>query len=71
MRANPVLAVMLLVALLLPAVLPASGPAADTPVKQWTVMVYMSADNNLEPDGIHDLNEMESVGSTDDVNIVV
>lgn len=71
MRAHPVLAVMLLAVLLLPAVLPASGPAADLPVKQWTVMVYMSADNNLEPDGIHDLNEMESVGSTGDLNIVV
>jgi hypothetical protein len=56
--------------LLLPAVLPAASPPADGTVKQWTVMVYMSADNNLEPDGIHDFNEMETVGSTDDVNIV-
>jgi hypothetical protein len=62
---------MVLLALLLPPVLPASGPAADRPAKEWTVMVYMSADNNLEPDGVHDLNEMETVGSTDDVNIVV
>jgi len=71
MRKRTVLAVMVLAALLLPSVLPAAGPAADPSVRLWTVMVYMSADNNLEPDGVHDLNEMESVGSTDDVNIVV
>lgn len=71
MRAQSALAVMVLLALLLPPVLPASGPAADRPAKEWTVMVYMSAYNNLEPDGVHDLNEMETVGSTDDVNIVV
>jgi len=71
MRNRPALAVMLLAALLLPSVLPAADPGADPSVKLWTVMVYMSADNNLEPDGIHDLNEMESVGSTDEVNIVV
>ena len=70
MRKRPVLAVMLLAALLLSPVLTASGPAAGPSPKQWTVMVYMSADNNLETDGIHDLNEMESVGSTVDVNIL-
>jgi hypothetical protein len=61
---------MLLAALLLTPVLPAAVPEAGPPVKLWTVMVYMSADNNLEPDGVHDLNEMESVGSTDEVNIL-
>jgi hypothetical protein len=45
------------------------GPAA--PKKKWTVMVYLNAANNLEPFGIEDMNEMESVGSTRDVNIVV
>ena len=70
MKERPALAVMLLAALLLSPVLTASGPAAGSALKQWTVMVYMSADNNLETDGIHDLNEMESVGSTVDVNIL-
>ncbi|MBU7023078.1 MAG: hypothetical protein HXS40_02835 [Theionarchaea archaeon] len=37
----------------------------------WTVMVYMDGDNNLEPSAIDDLNEMEAVGSTSNVNIVV
>jgi len=38
---------------------------------EWTVMVYLDADNNLESAGIDDINEMEIVGSTTDVNIVV
>ncbi|MGC1120895.1 MAG: clostripain-related cysteine peptidase [Candidatus Methanofastidiosia archaeon] len=37
----------------------------------WTVMVYMDGDNYLEPSAIDDLNEMEAVGSTSKVNIVV
>ncbi|MEN6547047.1 MAG: clostripain-related cysteine peptidase [Armatimonadia bacterium] len=39
--------------------------------KQWTVLVYLDADNNLEPYGIQDLNEMEQVGSSSDVNVLV
>jgi hypothetical protein len=38
---------------------------------KWTVMVYMAANNNLEPDSIINLMEMAAVGSTPDVNIVV
>lgn len=37
----------------------------------WTVMVYMEADNNLENDALVDIIEMEMVGSSPDVNIVV
>jgi hypothetical protein len=37
----------------------------------WTFMVYLDADNNLESAGIEDLNEMETVGSTERVDIVV
>ena len=39
--------------------------------KKWTVMVYMAADNDLEYFGVEDLNEMERVGSTEDVNMIV
>ncbi len=39
--------------------------------KQWTFMVYLDSDNNLEGAGIEDLNEMEEIGSNDDINIVV
>jgi hypothetical protein len=37
----------------------------------WTVMIYMDGDNNLEEYAIDDLNEMEVSGSTINVNIVV
>jgi hypothetical protein len=38
---------------------------------QWTFIVYLAADNNLEPFGIEDFNEMETVGSSNDLNILV
>ena len=44
-------------------------PISNLP--EWTVMVYLDADNNLESAGIDDINEMEMVGSSTDVNIVV
>jgi len=34
-------------------------------------MIYLDSDNNLESAGIDDINEMEIVGSTSEVNIVV
>jgi hypothetical protein len=45
--------------------------AAKKKMKKWTVMVYLNAANNLEPFGVKDMNEMEMVGSTQDVNVVV
>ena len=39
--------------------------------KKWTIMVYMNADNNLEPDGIDDFLEMAEVGSNDEIDIIV
>ncbi len=44
--------------------------AQDAPAS-WTVLVYMSADNNLEEFGMDDLIEMMEVGSTDSVNLIV
>jgi len=41
------------------------------PERKWTFMVYMDADNNLESAGINDFNEMEMVGSSNDVAIIV
>ncbi|MDO9263302.1 MAG: clostripain-related cysteine peptidase [Desulfosalsimonadaceae bacterium] len=37
----------------------------------WTYMVYMGADNNLSTAGLFDLNEMETAGSGEKVNIVL
>ncbi|MEN6335319.1 MAG: clostripain-related cysteine peptidase [Phycisphaerales bacterium] len=46
--------------------------AGHTPKqKKWTVMVFLNAANNLEAAGIDDLNEMEKIGSTREVNVVV
>ncbi len=39
--------------------------------RQWTYMVYMGADNNLSEAGLGDINEMETVGSTGAVAVVV
>ncbi len=38
---------------------------------QWTIMVYMAGDNNLDEAGLLDLEEMKKVGSSDQVEIVV
>lgn len=38
---------------------------------KWTVLVYLDADNDLETAGIHNFNQMEIVGSTQDVHVIV
>lgn len=38
---------------------------------EWTWLVYMAGDNNLEGAGREDLGEMQSIGSTDQVHILV
>ena len=43
---------------------PQKGPA------EWTIMVFSSAKNDLEPYLLKDLNEMELVGSSAKINIV-
>jgi clostripain len=44
---------------------------AGVGVAEWTFMVFIDGDNNLESAAITDFNEMASVGSTNDVNIIV
>lgn len=46
-----------------------SGASRD--ITDWTFMVYMDGDNNLEKFAINDFNEMENVGSSANLNIVV
>ncbi|MGE5559375.1 MAG: clostripain-related cysteine peptidase [Bacillota bacterium] len=41
------------------------------PRKRWNFLVYMDGDNNAESYAIADLNEMETVGSTADINVIV
>ena len=42
----------------------------QTSEKQWTVMVYLAGDNNLDGAGAIDLGEMKAVGSTAGINVV-
>ena len=63
MRRASILTAFLLVVLLVPPV-----PAQE---KDWTILVYMDADNNLEPVGVIDFLELSSVGSDANVNVVV
>lgn len=39
--------------------------------KEWTVLVYSAADNNLSTHMYQNIDEMERVGSTDQMNVVV
>ncbi|RME29722.1 MAG: hypothetical protein D6806_01000 [Deltaproteobacteria bacterium] len=43
----------------------------DPNANEWTFMVYVNADNNLNDAGLADISEMETAGSTPYVNIVV
>jgi len=54
------------------------GPVATTPfivgsstVKDWTFMLYLNADNNLEDAGIKIFEKIATVGSTPEVNVVL
>ncbi|MFA5478791.1 MAG: clostripain-related cysteine peptidase [Candidatus Muiribacteriota bacterium] len=40
-------------------------------MSEWTIMVFLNADNDLERFGIKDFLDMEKIGSTKDVNIIV
>jgi hypothetical protein len=40
------------------------------PDHEWTFLVYMDADNDLEPFGLDDLEELVESGSTDEVHVV-
>ncbi|MBU2530951.1 MAG: hypothetical protein KKD35_07940, partial [Elusimicrobia bacterium] len=39
-------------------------------IKDWTIMTFVNAKNDLEGFGLGDINEMEEVGSTSRINIV-
>jgi len=66
---NKAFASILALLLLLPIF--AISPVVSASPTKWTFMVYMDADNNLDPASVDDISEMQAVGSTSDVNIVV
>jgi len=37
----------------------------------WTILIFMNGDNNLEPDALLNFNQLARVGSTDLVNVIV
>ncbi|MDP6933485.1 MAG: clostripain-related cysteine peptidase [Myxococcota bacterium] len=43
----------------------------DIEVASWTFMVFVNGDNDLEWAALDDMNELEQVGSTEEVNLVV
>jgi hypothetical protein len=46
--------------------------AASSGSAEWTIMVYLNADNNLEPDGINDFLEMAAASySSGKINVIV
>jgi hypothetical protein len=49
---------------------PGPGPGGGGNA-EWTVMVYMAADNSLAVQGVLDLDEMEDAGVDPNVNVVV
>lgn len=49
----------------------AGGQPAPAGGAEWTILIYLDADNDLEASGLDDFKEMATVGSTDQVNIVV
>lgn len=44
---------------------------ASKPMKEWTILVYINGHNNLDYFGAKNIKQMERVGSSDQVNIVV
>jgi Clostripain family len=46
-------------------------PIQPPPLPNWTIMVYMAADNNLAVPGIHDIDELEAAGMDPNVQVVV
>ncbi len=38
--------------------------------RNWTIMVYLAGDNNLDSAGVVDLKEMKTVGTTDQIAVL-
>jgi len=57
--------------LVVPVVAVGQTPTQWRGTAEWTFMVYLAADNNLDRAAMEDVDEMEMVGSSKDVRIVV
>ena len=41
-----------------------------TPKKNWTLLIYLARDNDLDAAGVNDLEEMKTVRSSAEVNVI-
>ncbi len=48
-----------------------ANKAGRVPEKEWTFLVYLNGHNSLDSFGLMNMKQMEQVGSTDKVNVVV
>lgn len=48
-----------------------TNPTTPAPTADWTFLVFLNSDNDLEHFGYLNVKQMEQVGSTDRVNVVV
>src|SRR4051812_32324835 len=47
------------------------APTLPSTPADWTVLVFLNADNSLDPESLDDFREMAKVGSSDRVNVVL
>jgi hypothetical protein len=50
---------------------PALADASRAQPKEWTFLIFLNGNNNLDSYGEMNMNQMEKIGSTDKVNVVV
>ncbi len=50
---------------------PTAKTTEATPVREWTVMLFMNGRSNVESFALTDMNKIEAAGSSDHVNVVV
>ncbi len=48
-----------------------ASASTDNEIKQWSFLVFINADNDLDEFGVEDIIEMERAGLSDDVNVIV
>ncbi|NLI77101.1 MAG: hypothetical protein GX442_11755 [Candidatus Riflebacteria bacterium] len=68
-RVSSIIAILLALATVTP--LYAEDATVAASPKEWTLAVFLNGDNNLDPFGVEDMEEMAKVGSNDWLNIVV
>jgi hypothetical protein len=67
--------IVLLLAIFACYVLASDGAQIEQPgtvnAVEWTILIFVNADNNLEPDGVMNYRQLAKVGSSDRVNVIV